>query len=272
MPGSHPSPGAELPPEGERSRWLRRVLLGRDRPRSAWRLGTPLVVLVCGGLFVVSAINSHGTDLRPGRYTDLASLAGSERHDYQTLQSQVSDLQKQVTELTNAVPDATVRKARERADALRLPAGLSPVSGEGVSITLSDAPRDLIEKTSLNPNRLVVHQQDIQAVVNALWAGGAQAVTIAGQRLVTTTGIKCSGSTVLLQGVPYPQPFVIKAVGNQQSLLAAIEHSTYLQYYRSDAANPEIHVGWSLAVEPNVTAPAYKGLLDLTYAKPLGPS
>ena len=43
-----------------------------------WRIGTPLVVLACGGLFVVSANNSEGTDLRPGRYTDLASLVDDE--------------------------------------------------------------------------------------------------------------------------------------------------------------------------------------------------
>lgn len=227
------------------------------------------MVLVCGGLFVVSAVNSHGTDLRPGRYTDLASLAGSERGDYQQLEGRVADLQKQVTALTNAVPDATVAKTRSRADRLRLPAGLTEVSGEGVSVTLSDAPHELIDKTTQDPNRMVVHQQDIQAVVNALWAGGAQAITIQGQRIVTTTGIKCSGSTVLLQGVPYPQPFVIEAVGNQADLLSAIAQSSYLQFYQRDAADPTIAVGWSLDTESDVKAPAYKGLLDLTYAKPL---
>lgn len=226
-------------------------------------------MLVCGGLFVVSAVNSHGTDLRPGRYVDLATLASSERGDYQRLQRQVSDLQKQVTELTNAVPDATVRKAQGEADALRRPAGLSAVTGEGVRITLSDAPRDLIERTTLDPNQLVVHQQDIQAVVNALWAGGAQAVTVAGQRIVSTTGIKCSGSTVLLQGVPYPQPFVIQAVGDRAGLLASLAQNRYVQSFQRDAADPEIQVGWSLDADAEVKAPAYKGLLDLTYAKPL---
>jgi uncharacterized protein YlxW (UPF0749 family) len=266
--GSHASPSGEA---GARPYGRLRGLLVGDGGRgwSAWRVGTPIVVLLCGGLFVVSAVNSHGTDLRPGRYTDLASLAGSERGDYQKLESQVSDLQKQVTDLTNAVPDATVRKARDEADALKLPAGLTAVTGEGVSITLSDAPRELIDKTTGDPNRMVVHQQDIQAVVNALWAGGAEAVTIQGQRVVTTTGIKCSGSTVLLQGVPYPEPFVIQAVGNQSALLSAIDESHYLKVYQSDAADPTIDVGWSLDTEDEVKAPAYKGLLDLTYAKPL---
>ena len=39
-----------------------------------WRIGTPVAVLLSGALFVVSAQSSQGTDLRPGRYDDLASL------------------------------------------------------------------------------------------------------------------------------------------------------------------------------------------------------
>jgi uncharacterized protein YlxW (UPF0749 family) len=228
--------------------------------------------LLCGGLFVVSAVNSHGTDLRPGRYTDLATLAGSERDAYQKLEKQVADLQKQVTALTNAVPDADVEKARSQADGLKSAAGLTAVSGSGLTITLSDAPRDLIDNTTRDPNLMVVHQQDIQAVVNALWQGGAQAVTIQGQRIVSTTGIKCSGSTVQLQGVPYPQPYVIRAVGDQDALLRAIAESDDVQTYETQAADPTIGIGWKLQTEADVRAPAYKGLLDLNYAKPLSDS
>lgn len=231
-----------------------------------------MVVLLCGSLFVVSAVNSHGTDLRPGRYTDLATLVGSEASSYKKLEGQVSTLQKQVTALTNAVPDAAVHKEQDQVDRLKPAAGLTAVSGEGVSITLSDAPRDVVEKSTLNPNLLVVHQQDIQAVVNALWLGGASAVTVEGQRIITTTGIKCSGSTVQLQGVPYPQPYTIKAVGDQATLLRAIATSSYLRIYQQQAADPRIGIGWRLQTESDVKAPAYKGLLDLTYAKPLAGS
>jgi uncharacterized protein YlxW (UPF0749 family) len=162
-----------------------------------------------------------------------------------------------------------VKKAQQRADAVKAPAGLTAVTGPGVTVTLSDAPRDLIENTTRNVNAMVVHQQDIQAVVNALWNGGATAVTIQGQRIISTTGIKCSGSTVTLQGVPYPQPYVIRAVGDQDALLSALEDSHYLQIYRDQASDPSIGIGWKLAVDSEVRAPAYRGLLDLNYARPL---
>jgi uncharacterized protein YlxW (UPF0749 family) len=94
-------------------------------------------------------------------------------------------------------------------------------------------------------------------------------VTVNGQRVVTTTGIKCEGNSVQLQGVPYPQPYVISAVGDQGELLEAIANDEYLQIYREQAAIPDIAVGYEQQVEDRIEAPAYEGLLDLSYAEPL---
>jgi len=197
---------------------------GPKRNRGFWRIGTPLVVLLSGALFAVSADNSEGTDLRPGRYSDLASLVDAEADDYDELENRVADLKQEVDGLTEQVDDADVRRLQDRIDELRDPAGLEPREGAGVTVTLSDAPEELIEQAvdnDINPNLLVVHQQDIQAVVNAMWAGGATAVTIEGQRVISTTGIKCEGPVVQLQGVPYPQPYEIQAVGDPDAIEAA---------------------------------------------------
>jgi uncharacterized protein YlxW (UPF0749 family) len=244
---------------------------GRGKRRvSPWRIGTPLVILVCGGLFVVSAENSEGTDLRPGRYGDLATLTGTEAQRYHRLQEQVAQTDKQVSRLTQQVDDTTVKRYKTEIDELKDPAGLVAHSGPGVKITLSDAPQDKIERVGANAaNLLVVHQQDVQAVVNALWRGGANAVTIQGQRIVSTTGIKCSGSTIQLQGVPYPEPFVIEAVGNVDELVGAIDADPYVRLYRQQAADPDIAIGWSMSSQDRVTAPAYEGLRDLSYARPI---
>jgi uncharacterized protein YlxW (UPF0749 family) len=239
------------------------------RPWGRWRIGTPVVVLLCGALFVVSATNSEGTDLRPGRYKDLAALTDSESEEYAALQQRVADLNAQVGQLTSSVNDRIVHRFNRHIEHLEDPAGLTPRTGPGVTVTLSDAPEEVINSTSQDLKLLVVHQQDIQAVVNAMWVGGAKAVTVQGQRLVTTTGIKCEGNAVQLQGVPYPQPYVIEAVGNQADLLRAIAADDYLQIYREQAAIPDISVGWDLQPRSQVTAPAYDGLLDLSYAEPL---
>ncbi|HYH33723.1 MAG TPA: DUF881 domain-containing protein [Nocardioides sp.] len=258
-PGSHASPHHS--PGGA----------GTTRRRAAgWRLGTPLVLLGCGALLVTSAANSGGTDLRPGRYGDLASLTAQESATYEQLQERVAELTADVERLTAQVGSSDVRRIQARVESLEGPAGLRPRSGPGLTITLSDAPAEVIDASSRDLNDLVVHQQDIQAVVNALWNGGAEAMTIQGQRIITTTGIKCEGPAVMLQGVAYAQPYVISAVGNPAALEAAVAQDDYLQGYRRAAAAPDISVGWEMTVEERIDAPAYEGLTDLQYAEPLG--
>ncbi len=245
----------------------------RPRRSLAWRVATPLVGILSGALFVVSAADSRGTDLRPGRYTDLAGLAEAEAGDYEEVRQDLEELEDEVDSLTEDVSDFRVDRTRAEIEELRDPAGLEPRSGPGLTITLSDSPDDVLDEAvahDIKVAQLVVHQQDLQAVVNALWTGGASAVTIAGQRVISTTGIKCEGPVVQLQGVPYPQPYVIQAVGDPAELMAAIDTDPLVAGYRSDAANPYIQIGWDVQTEDEVEAPAYDGLLDLTYAEPIG--
>jgi len=238
------------------------------------------VVLLSGALLAVSATNSEGSDLRPGRYTDLAGLVEGEAGDFRKVEERYQDLSDEVDRLTAAVGGKPVREARHELARLRDPAGMTPRSGPGLRITLSDAPEELLEEAvernrslepeqQLNLNRFVVHQQDIQALVNALWTGGATAVTIAGQRVISTTGIRCKGPVVQLQGEPFPQPYVIEAVGDPSELYAAVADDPIVSGYRDDADNPLIELGWSLEVEDRVEAPAYDGVVDLQYAEPL---
>ena len=149
-----------------------------------------------------------------------------------------------------------MRRYQEQVAELEGPAGLTERKGPGVVVTLSDAPDDVIDAATGDRKLLVVHQQDIQAVVNAMWKGGAAAVVIQGQRVVTTTGIKCEGSSVMLQGVPYPQPYVIEAVGDVGDLTTAISEDRYLQIYRDQSDDPAIAIGWDLDIEDQITAPS----------------
>ena len=269
---------------------LPHVRLPRARPRGAepggagptghrqggsrltvWRVATPVVGLLSGTLFVVSAHSSEGTDLRPGRYTDLASFVRVDAAQYDALKQRVADLNAQISLLNSQSDNKQVQKVTRKAAQMKELAGLMPINGEGVVVTLSDAPQSTTADSTLssdNRNLLVVHQQDIQAVVNAMWKGGARAVTIQGQRVVGTTGIRCIGNAVQLQGVPYSQPYVIAAVGDPATMSSAIARDPYLQTYREDAANPNVNVGWDLAVE-HLELPGYDGLLGLTYAKVL---
>ncbi len=245
---------------------------GPDRParRSlGWRIGTPLVVLACGMLFMTSFANSDGTDLRPGRYADLSSLVSAENREFEQLQARVNEVGAEVERLTGQVGDSEVKKLRKRVEDVRVPAGLTPVTGPGLSVTLSDAPEEVINSSDRPLRFMVVHQQDIQAVVNAMYKGGAEAVTIQGQRVVSSTGIKCEGNAVMLGGQAYPQPYTIAAIGNTASLEAAVLQDPYVELYRRDASLPDVSVGFEMTAADQIDMPAYEGVTGLTYAEPI---
>jgi uncharacterized protein YlxW (UPF0749 family) len=241
----------------------------RPRRSAVWRVATPLVGVLVGALFVVSAHSSEGTDLRPGRFTDLASMVRSDAASVDRLKQRVSDVHEQVNLLSGSVNNKQVKKYNRQSARMAEPAGMLQEIGAGVTVTLSDAPAGQDVAPGDNPNLLVVHQQDIQAVVNAMWRGGATAVTVQGQRIVSTTGIRCVGNSVQLQGLPYAQPYVISAVGDQASMVSAIDRDPFLAVYRADAANPDVNVGWSMTTSDRIVAPAYDGLLGLSYARVL---
>ena len=141
--------------------------------------------------------------------------------------------------------------------------------GPGVTITLDDAPKEKLAEAGDDLNavsELLVHQQDIQAVANALWAGGAEAMTIQGQRVVSTTGIKCVGNVVILHGVPYSPPYRISAIGPTDQMLSSVTTSPSLQLYLDVVQSSQL--GWDVAVDDSMDMPGYIGSTDLEYARP----
>jgi uncharacterized protein YlxW (UPF0749 family) len=186
-----------------------------------------------------AATTAGGRDLRSQR-TDLPQLVARQQQRVGELEKQVSDLRGDVEARTQAQANADARVGAATADAARLadPAGLDAVSGPGMTVTLDDAPPAARSRPPApglpvpTPDDLVVHQQDIQAVVNALWAGGAEAMTLMGQRVIATTAVRCVGNTLLLHGAVYSPPFVVSAVGDPTRLSAALDQAPGVQVFR----------------------------------------
>ncbi len=239
----------------------------RDSQRTrAGRLATAAVLVVAGLLVVVSASNARGIDLRPGRNTDLVSLVQSESRRNTALAAQLTRLRSEVDTLAAAQGDAgSTDLADELAERSAL-VGLTPVSGPSVTVTLTDAPSS-VAGDGVDQDLLVVHQQDIQAVANELWRGGAEAMTIQGQRVIATTGIKCVGNTVVLHGIPYAPPYRISAIGDPAKLQAALAGSEFIRIYQQyvDA----YRLGYEVTSSSRADFPGYQGSIDLQYATPL---
>jgi uncharacterized protein YlxW (UPF0749 family) len=256
-----------------RESWSRRIAAAR-RVRSRtyrnrgllWRALAPAVFVLAGALFITSAVSSDGTDLRAGRYGDLSTVVTQETQHVDELRTRRNQLQREIDGLSRGLKDTGVRRAQSEVEQLQVPAGLSAISGPGLTVELDDAPPDEISSSDLDPNLLVVHQQDIQAVVNAMWAGGAEGMTIQGQRVISTTGIKCVGNTVVLHGVPYSPPYVITAVGDPAAMMTALNESPYIDIYLDYVRAYDL--GWNVVPHSEVKLPKYDGPLDLHYARP----
>lgn len=235
-----------------------------------WRVSVPIAFACAGLLGATSFVNARGTDLRAGRYTDLTGIVSEQRGKVEALRQQTTALESQVEKLSAAVGGPLSDRLHTRLEQLELPAGLRALAGPGVVVSLNDAPHDETLTGGIDPNLLVVHQQDIQAVVNALWAGGADAVSLQGQRVIATTGIKCVGNTVVLQGVPYSPPYRIVAIGDTKKLYDALLASSEVRNYR-EYVNPPYNLGWSLRSSSRLVVPAYTAAVTLSYARPTGP-
>jgi uncharacterized protein YlxW (UPF0749 family) len=227
-----------------------------------------LVFAAAGLLMVTSAEQAAGTDLRPERYADLADLAREQGDRVADLRADVAALDAEVERLSAGKAGAELQALRDRAPAQRRAAGLDALTGPGLVVTLDDAPSDVLASAGELVNQALVHQQDIQGVANALWAGGAEALTIQGVRVISTTGIKCVGNTVILNGVPYAPPYDLAAIGDPDRLEEALDESPYVQAYLDRVDIWELD--WQVEPEEQLEAPAFTGPVALDHAKVIG--
>jgi uncharacterized protein YlxW (UPF0749 family) len=139
-------------------------------------------------------------------------------------------------------------------------AGLVAVGGPGLRVTLDDS--KLKTSPSGNVNDLVIHSQDVQAVVNALWRAGAEAIALNGERLVSTSAVLCVGNTLLLNGTVHSPPFEAVAVGADRD---RFEADALVRRLHRDAA--AFGLRFSVDRDDETEVPAYDGSLDLHHAE-----
>ena len=221
------------------------------------RLSTLFVGMLAGVLMGATAITAQGSDLRPDRTSDVAQLVAEAEARNQELSQRAADLRAETDRLTAAQGAAPASSDPGQELASRT-AGLAAVKGPAVRVTLTDAPVD-VTPPGVSGDLLVVHEQDIQNVVNALWTAGAEAMTIQGQRVVSTTAVKCVGNTVVLHGTAYAPPYVITAIGDPASLEAGLASDTDVQIYRQYAQAYQL--GYEQQRVDQTTMPAYTGPL-----------
>ena len=202
-----------------------------------------------------------------------------EDREYRTPQNLVELVQVETQKLESR--EKAVSALRERVDQAILQAGETEtpaeetpnifgyldkeMTGAALEVQLWDAPKTIAESGQWDPNQLVVHQQDVEAVMNALWSGGAEAMTVQGQRLAATSGVRCVGNVLLVHDQRFSPPYVITAIGDPARLKAARADTPQVHIYRQYVAAAGL--GLSVTDKASVTMPAYEGTIELNYAK-----
>lgn len=189
------------------------------------------------------------------RAQDLAQQLEKAEQERDLLMQETEQLR---TAIRNSAPTADVAEQLELA---QLHAGLIPMSGPGVVVTLDDSTRPV--QPGENPMTFILHDEDVLLAVNELAAGGAEAISINGQRIIGRSEIRCTGPTITINGVRTAPPIVITAIGNPDVLESSIN-------MRNGIADELKTWGIQVSVkkESGVTVPAYKGSLKLQFGQP----
>ena len=185
------------------------------------------VIMICLALFIFSFIIAAQLNtvantniISEGmREAELLRELQNVKEDYSALKASYDKSQEIVEEYktssaTNDTLIASMKSELERANTL---AGLTTVRGEGVVVTLKDS-----TDISMSAEAGLVHDTDITAIITELKAAGAEAISINGQRVISTTAIRCVGPTIQVNSVKVASPFYIKAIGNSKYLESAL--------------------------------------------------
>ncbi|OKJ38473.1 hypothetical protein AMK24_12760 [Streptomyces sp. CB02366] len=231
---------------------------------------TAAVFALAGLIFVTSANAAKGTDLRSdSSLLKLSDLIRERSEKNGRLNDAAAAVRTDIDALAQR-DDGSTEAEDAKLKALEKAAGTEKISGGSVSVTLDDAPPDATANPGYpepQPNDLVIHQQDLQAVVNALWQGGARGIQVMDQRLISTSAVRCVGNTLILQGRVYSPPYKVTAVGDPDRLKRALNESSAIQNYLLYVK--AYGLGWKVDEDRAVTLPGYSGTVDLHYARPV---
>lgn len=227
---------------------------GRGRPL------TVVAVLAFGLIVAVAAVQtSRNADTRQEGREVLISRINDRQQSIAALHREIAKI---TDENTAADVRATslgqrTRKATQRAGDLASAAGFAPVSGEGVRITVDDAPGDQ-EDTQ-------VRDSDLTAVVDGLWAAGATAISVNDQRVTARSALRNSGTVIRINNVSLSPPYVVLALGDTRTLQARLIQTSSWQEFHSLAGELGMPVTMDNADDLRLPA-ASPTLMHLSYA------
>jgi uncharacterized protein YlxW (UPF0749 family) len=239
--------------------------------RSPWSFGVPLVCLLAGLLLAATHAVSGGAEIRRSDAPRLVDLVRETQAAVNRLKGERDELAAKIDSTHLKSSDAALAAMLRRSAELAGDADMNPVHGPGLVVTLDDAQRDANGRfpRDASPDDLVVHQQDIQAVLNALWSVGAEAIQMQDQRIIATSIPRCVGNTLLLNGRTYSPPYTITAIGNASAMQAALAAAPLVMLYKQYVVR--FGLGYHEDAKPDVQIVGHTEPVRMHFAEPDGP-
>jgi len=234
-----------------------------------WQVALTAVALVVGFVFTVQSRTEQsietGLQVSSGRLGEVAYRYRAEDERQTAMRAEIADLRREIAddEQRAAADQRVTASLATELGTLRAAAGLTALRGPGLAVTITDSRRAL--RPGEDPNLVLIHYSDVRAVVNMLWAAGAEAVAVNDERIIATTGLSCVGTTILCNTRRMAPPYRIVAIGNQDTMMAAAQaRGGILDQLRAFEFPVTVTTGTDLPV------PAYGGGFVYRYAKPAG--
>lgn len=194
---------------------------------------------------------------------DAASALQKEQND---LKAQLAQLRARLDEIQRnaSSQSGAARELQTRLDELKASAGLTPRTGDGIIVQLDDARN--VSVSSRDVDKSICHATDLTDIINTAWKGGAQAIAVNEERIVSSSSVYCVGSTIMVNGTLMSPPFSIAAIGPQNAMLGAFDDPSQLQdiKQRRDVQG----LGFRVTRAGAIHVPAYSGALNVRFAEP----
>lgn len=198
---------------------------------------------------------------------ELIDRVDSETADADRLESTVDKLRDDVDARRRAALKSS--GGSSEADLVGLLSGATAVHGPGVRLVVNDAKEAAGGGDGANPRETSgfsdtgrVRDRDMQRVVNGLWASGAEAVSVNGQRLTALSAIRAAGDAILVDNRPLVPPYTVLAVGDGQRLSTRFQNSADGLYLHALEENYGIRA--TISTEGEVRLPAAPSVIVRT--------
>lgn len=205
-----------------------------------------------GGLVPLAKAQGYQEELKKVRAEKDAALA-----ELNKLEDRLDKIEKEKSD-----EDFFLKGVVSDLDKYKMAAGVVDVKGPGVVVTVDDP--EPTEEYYDDYSFIMLHSDLLLSLVNKMKDAGAEAISINGQRIIATTEISLAGDNVNINTVPTAPPYVIKAIGNPETIESTLT-------IRFGIIEQMKNYGLRINIEQkdNIEIPRYSGILKYRYAKPV---